>query len=59
MNDDARGPLTIVSVTPVGKEQTYWMTWDGVSHKLITDWDRKRKYLDGKRIPWSREPFTE
>ena len=51
--------LTLVSTAPVGKGVTYWLNRNGEAHKLVTDYDRKRKYLDGKRIPWSRDPWTE
>ncbi len=41
-----------VRLTPVGKGVSFWFDWDTGNHKLITDYDRKRRYLDGKRIPW-------
>ncbi len=49
----ALGIGTVVSVTPVGKGVTVWLDWATGWHKMITDHDRKRKYVDGKRVPWA------
>ena len=47
--------MEIVSTTPVGKGYYNWLDKDFTWHRLVVDYDRKRKYLDGKRIPWNAQ----